>query len=45
MLLGTHSGSSYSYTEMKEWLKDVGFKNVKRVNLELDSGLIIGHKP
>jgi hypothetical protein len=30
---------------MKEWLKDVGFKNVKRVNLELDSGLIIGHKP
>jgi len=45
MLLGTHSGSSYSYTEMKEWLMDVGFKNVKRVNMELDSGLIIGHKP
>ena len=45
MLMGTHRGSSYSYAEMKEWLKDVGFKNVKRVNLELDSGLIIGHKP
>jgi predicted nucleotide-binding protein (sugar kinase/HSP70/actin superfamily) len=45
MLMGTHRGSSYSYVEMKEWLKDVGFKNVKRVNLELDSGLIIGHKP
>ncbi len=44
MLMGTHRGSSYSYVEMKEWLKDVGFKDVKRVNLDLDSGLIIGHK-
>ncbi len=45
MLMGTHRGSSYSYVEMKEWLKDVGFKNIKKVNLDLDSGLIIGHKP
>jgi len=45
MLMGTHKGSSYSYVEMKEWLKDVGFKNVKRVNLDLDSGLIVGYKP
>ncbi|MFQ5686654.1 MAG: methyltransferase [Candidatus Scalindua sp.] len=44
MLMGTHSGSSYSYVEMREWLKEVGFKNVKRVNLYLDSGLIIGYK-
>ncbi|MBS1259389.1 MAG: 3-hydroxy-5-methyl-1-naphthoate 3-O-methyltransferase [Candidatus Scalindua arabica] len=44
MLMGTHRGSSYSYVEMKEWLKDVGFKNVKRVDLDLDSGLVIGHK-
>ncbi len=44
MLMGTHKGSSYSYVEMKEWLKDVGFKNVKRVNLDLDSSLIIGYK-
>lgn len=44
MLMGTHRGSSYSYVEMKEWLKDVGFKNVRRVNLDLDSGLIIGYK-
>jgi len=45
MLMGTQRGSSYSYAEMKEWLKDVGFKNVKKVDLNLDSGLIIGHKP
>ncbi|MGR3294533.1 MAG: methyltransferase [Candidatus Scalindua sp.] len=44
MLMGTHRGSSYSYVEMKAWLKDVGFKNIKRVNLDMDSGLIIGHK-
>ena len=44
MLMGTHRGSSYSYVEMKEWLKDVGFKNIKRVNLDMDSGLIIGCK-
>jgi predicted nucleotide-binding protein (sugar kinase/HSP70/actin superfamily) len=42
--MGTHRGSSYSYVEMKEWLKDVGFKNIKKVKLDLDSGLIIGHK-
>lgn len=45
MLMGTHRGSSYSYVEMKEWLKDVGFRNIKKVDLDLDSGLIIGHKP
>jgi len=44
MLMGTHMGSSYSYVEMKEWLKDAGFKNIKRVNLSLDSDLIIGYK-
>jgi ubiquinone/menaquinone biosynthesis C-methylase UbiE len=44
MLMGTHRGSSYSYVEVKEWLKDVGFKNIKRVNLDMDSDLIIGHK-
>ena len=45
MLMGTHRGSSYSYVEMKEWLKDVGFKNIRKVNLDMDSDLIIGHKP
>jgi hypothetical protein len=30
---------------MKEWLKDVGFKNIRKVNLDMDSDLIIGHKP
>jgi 2-polyprenyl-3-methyl-5-hydroxy-6-metoxy-1,4-benzoquinol methylase len=44
MLMGTHSGSSYSAVEMKEWLKKAGFKNIKRINLGMDSGLISGYK-
>ena len=44
MLMGTHKGSSYSEVEMKEWLRDAGFKNIKRFNPGLESGLIIGYK-
>jgi ubiquinone/menaquinone biosynthesis C-methylase UbiE len=44
MLMGTQKGSSYSESEMKGWLKDIGFKNIKKVGLNLDSGLIIGYK-
>ena len=44
MLMGTQGGSSYSAVEMKEWLKKAGFKNLKRVDLGMDSGLIIGKK-
>jgi len=44
MLMGTHRGSSYSAVEMKEWLKKAGFKCIKRVDLGMDSGLIIGYK-
>ena len=44
MLMGTHSGSSYSAVEMKEWLRKAGFKNIKRIDLGMDSGLVIGKK-
>ena len=44
MLMGTQSGSSYSAVEMNEWLKKAGFKNLKRIELGMDSGLIIGKK-
>jgi ubiquinone/menaquinone biosynthesis C-methylase UbiE len=44
MLMGTQGGSSYSAVEMKEWLKKTGFKNLKRIDLGMDSGLIIGKK-
>jgi 2-polyprenyl-3-methyl-5-hydroxy-6-metoxy-1,4-benzoquinol methylase len=44
MLMGTQGGSSYSAVEMKGWLKKAGFKNLKRIDLGMDSGLIIGKK-
>ena len=44
MLMGTQGGSSYSAVEMNEWLKKAGFKNLKRIDLGMDSGLIIGKK-
>lgn len=44
MLMGTQRGASYSDIEMKKWLKEAGFKGIKRINLESDSGLIIGYK-
>ena len=44
MLMGTQGGSSYSAVEMKEWLKKAGFKNLIRIDLGMDSGLIIGSK-
>ncbi|MDP6924586.1 MAG: methyltransferase [Candidatus Scalindua sp.] len=44
MLMGTQGGSSYSAVEMNGWLKKAGFKNIKRIELGMDSGLIIGKK-
>ncbi|ODS31047.1 MAG: methyltransferase [Candidatus Scalindua rubra] len=44
MLIGTSGGSSYTGVEMRNWLKKTGFKKIKKINLNLDSGLIIGHK-
>ncbi len=44
MLMGTCNGSSYSAVDMKMWLKKTGFKNIKKVNLSMDAGLIIGFK-
>lgn len=44
MLIGTNGGSSYTENDMKGWLKKIGFKNLKKINLRLDSGLITGYK-
>ncbi|MBC8552358.1 MAG: methyltransferase domain-containing protein [Candidatus Brocadiales bacterium] len=44
MLMGTQGGASYSAVEIKGWLKKAGFKNLKRIDLGMDSGLVIGSK-
>ena len=42
MLVGTRAGSSYSEPEYTTWLRDAGFKDVRRVRLAGPSGLMIG---
>ena len=44
MLVGTVGGAMYAESEIKEWLKKIGFRKVKKMTLSLDSNLIIGHK-
>ncbi|MGO8797138.1 MAG: methyltransferase [Candidatus Sulfotelmatobacter sp.] len=42
MLVGTKAGSSYSEAEFASWLRDAGFKDVRRVRLPGPSGLMMG---
>jgi len=44
MLIGTQEGASYSEAEYRAWLINTGFKDVKRIDLESNSTLIIGEK-
>jgi len=44
MLVGTEAGSSYSEPEYAEWLREAGFKDVRRVRLPGPSGLMIGQR-
>lgn len=44
MLIGTQEGASYSGAEYRAWLENTGFKDVKRIDLESNSTLIIGKK-
>jgi 2-polyprenyl-3-methyl-5-hydroxy-6-metoxy-1,4-benzoquinol methylase len=42
MLVGTHDGSSYSESEYGEWLREAGFRKVKRVRLPGPAHLMVG---
>jgi len=42
MLVGTSGGASYSEPEYADWLKEAGFREVRRVRLPGPSGLMIG---
>ncbi|MDN3514518.1 MAG: acetylserotonin O-methyltransferase [Candidatus Brocadia sp.] len=44
MLIGTQEGASYSEAEYRTWLAKSGFKDIKRIDLESNSTLIIGRK-
>lgn len=44
MLLGTQEGESYSEDEYRVWLANAGFEDIKRIDLESNSTLILGKK-
>lgn len=44
MLIGTQEGASYSESEYRAWLVNAGFKDIKRIDLESNSTMIIGKK-
>ncbi|MDR4506149.1 MAG: acetylserotonin O-methyltransferase [Candidatus Scalindua sp.] len=44
MLVGTLGGAMYSGDEIKEWLIKVGFKKIKKIDINKDSHVIIGYK-
>jgi (2Fe-2S) ferredoxin/SAM-dependent methyltransferase len=45
MLVGTREGSSYSGPEYTDWLMDVGFTDIRRINLPAPTALIVGKRP
>lgn len=44
MLIGTQEGASYSKQEYRAWLENTGFKQLKKIDLESNSTLIIGKR-
>jgi SAM-dependent methyltransferase len=45
MLVGTRAGSSYSEEEYTEWLRDSGFREIRRVRLPGPTDLVIAQRP
>lgn len=44
MLINTMRGNTYSFAEMKSWIKKAGFKNIKKKSLEGRMLLLEAHK-
>ena len=45
MLVNTEEGDTFSFNEIKSWLQDAGFKNVRKLNAPGPSPLILATKP
>jgi hypothetical protein len=45
MLVNTEKGDTFSFNEIKNWLEDAGFKNVRRLEAPGPSPLILATKP
>jgi len=44
MLVGTEKGDTYTEKEITSWMKEAGFKKIRRKNTKLDSSIMIGIK-
>ena len=44
MLIGTQEGASYSESEYRKWLRDAGFKQIRKIDLKSGSAIFIGKK-
>ena len=45
MLVNTEEGGTFSFNEIKKWLEDAGFKNVRKLKAPGPSPLILATKP
>ena len=45
MLVGTPAGSTYSYEEYSDWLREAGFQEVRQIRLPGPSSLVVGARP
>jgi hypothetical protein len=44
MLVGTEKGDTYTEKEITGWLKEAGFRKIRRKNTKLDTALVMGIK-
>jgi len=45
MLVNTERGDTFSFNEIKMWLEEAGFKNVRAVEVPGPSPLVLATKP
>jgi ubiquinone/menaquinone biosynthesis C-methylase UbiE len=45
MLVNTENGSTFSFNEIKKWLQDAGFKDVRKLDAPGPSPLVLATKP
>ncbi len=44
MLVGTHSGDTFTESEIRSWMEEAGFKNIRRKDNPATTGLMMGRK-
>jgi len=45
MLVNTEKGDTFSFSEIKSWLEDAGFKKVRKLKTPHPSPLVVATKP